>query len=169
MGHVDHQQSSHFVGYLAHALVVPLAAVGRATADNQLGFVLQGQPFHLVIVHVSGLAVQRIADVPIEYARGVDLAAVREMAALVEVEAHKDVAGLQHGQQYGLVGLSSGVRLHVGKFCIEEPLDALDGQRLHLVDNLATAVIAFAGQSFGIFVGEIAPGGSHHFLAYEVL
>ena len=61
VSHVDHQQGSHLVGNLAHALVVPFAAVGRATADNQLRLVLDGQLLHLVIVHAACLLVQVVA------------------------------------------------------------------------------------------------------------
>ena len=53
-----------------------------------------------------------------------------------------------------------GVPLFGGKFvggfgAIEELLDALDGQRLHLVDHLATAVVALTGQALGVFIGEV--------------
>ena len=61
VGHVDHEQCTHFVGYLAHALVVPFAAVCRASADDELRFVLDGQLFHLVVVNAAGLAVEVVA------------------------------------------------------------------------------------------------------------
>ena len=90
------------------------------------------------------------------------------MPTLVEVEAHEGVARLEHSEQHGLVGLCSGVRLHVGVFCAEELLDTLNGQRLHLVYHLASAVIALARIAFSIFVGEIAAHGAHHLVAHKV-
>ena len=130
---------------------------------------LQGQTLHLIVVYAAGLAVERVAHVLVEDAGGVDLAAMRQMTALVEVEAHEGVARLEHRQQHGLVGLCAGVGLHVGKLGTEEGLDTLDGQCLHLVYHLAAAIVALAGKAFGILVGEITTHGLHHLVADEVL
>ena len=46
------------------------------------------------------------------------------------------------------------MRLHIGEAAAEQLGDALDGQLFGDVDELAAAVIAFARQPFGIFVGE---------------
>ena len=46
------------------------------------------------------------------------------------------------------------MRLHIGEGAAEQPGDALDGEPLGDVDELAAAVIAFARQPFGVFVGE---------------
>jgi hypothetical protein len=83
------------------------------------------------------------------------LAAVREVTALVEVETHEGVAGLQHSEQHSLIGLCTGVRLNVGILSAEELLDALDGEVLYLVYHLATAIVTLAGQTLGILVGEV--------------
>ena len=72
VSHVYHQQGTHLVGNLAHPLVVPLTAIGRATADDELGFVLQGEGFHLVIVHTPCLLVQVVADGLVEDTARVD-------------------------------------------------------------------------------------------------
>ena len=61
------------------------------------------------------------------------------------------------------------MRLHVGKFGTEKFLHAFDGDGFHLVDHLATAVVALTGKAFGVLVGEVAAHGGHHLVAHEVL
>ena len=155
VSHIDQQDGTYCVGDLAHALVVPLTAVGRTTTDDQLRLVLQGQLLHLVVVHAARLAAEVIADVVVENTRRVYSATVREVAALIEVQAHEGVARLQDGEQYSLVGLCTRVGLHVDKLSAEELLHAVDGEVLHLVHHLATAIVALAGITLGIFVGEV--------------
>ena len=46
------------------------------------------------------------------------------------------------------------MRLHIGERTAEQPGDALDGEPLGDIDELAAAVIAFARQAFGVFVGQ---------------
>ena len=55
MCHVDHEQCAHAVGNLAHALIVPLAAVGAGATDDQLGTLALCHLFHLVIVYQVGV------------------------------------------------------------------------------------------------------------------
>ncbi len=59
--------------------------------------------------------------------------------------------------------------LHVGVFGSVETADALDGQRLDPIDDLAAAVITRSGITFGIFVGQHGAHGLHDLFAYEVL
>ena len=59
-----------------------------------------------------------------------------------QVHPQHGVAGLQHGEVDGHVGLRAGVRLHVGVLGAEELLGALDGEFLDDVDVLAAAVVA---------------------------
>jgi len=46
--------------------------------------------------------------------------AVRQVAAVGQVQTHDGVAGRQHGGIGGLVGLRAGVRLHVGVLGAEQ-------------------------------------------------
>ncbi len=46
------------------------------------------------------------------------------------------------------------MRLHIGVAASEQFGDALDGEPLGDIDELAAAVVALARQPFGIFVGE---------------
>jgi hypothetical protein len=86
---------------------------------------------------------------------------VGEVAAFGQAHAHDGVAGLQEGQEHGLVGLRAGVRLHVGGFGAEQLLDAVDGQLLGDVDVLAAAVVALAGVALGVLVGQLRALGGH--------
>ena len=67
-----------------------------------------------------------------------------------------------------MVGLCPRMWLHVGVFRSEQFLHPLDGQSFHLIDNLAAAIVAFAGISFSIFVREIGAHGLHDFITYEI-
>ena len=54
VGHVNPEDGAHFVGDGSHALVVPLAGVGRCTADDELGLALEGFALHLIVVYAAG-------------------------------------------------------------------------------------------------------------------
>ena len=86
-----------------------------------------------------------------------------------QVQSHERVAGLQYGQQHGGIGLSARVGLHVGVFCTEELADAVNSQLLNLVYHLAAAVVAMAGITLGILVGQVRTHGLHHLVADKVL
>ena len=71
--HVHHKERAHLVGDVAHALIVPLAAVSGAAAYDEFRFMLQGELFHLVVIHKSRFSVKVVADGVVENAGGVDL------------------------------------------------------------------------------------------------
>ena len=107
MCHINHQQGAYLVGNLTHTLVVPLTTVSTTTTDNQLGFVLQGQLLHLVVIHTTRLLVQIITNRVIQDTGGVDVGTMREVTAVVEVHTHEGVAGLQNSQKNGCISLCS--------------------------------------------------------------
>ena len=76
------------------------------------------------------------------------------MAALVEGETHDGVAALQERVVDRHVGLSAGMRLHVGVFGAEEGLGAFARKLLDLVDDLAAAVVAPSGIALRVLGGE---------------
>ena len=51
-------------------------------------------------------------------------------------------------QEYGCIGLCTGVRLYVGPFCAEDLFQAVDGNLLTLVHYLTTTIVTLAGVSF---------------------
>ena len=169
MGHVYHQQGTHLVGYGTHAGIVPLTAVGTATADDELWTMLTSQLLHLVVVHTAGLTVQVVSHGAIQYTGGVHQRAMREVTAMSQVQTHEGVAGFQHGQQHCGIGLSARVGLHVGILGIKELLHTVNGQLLHLVHHTATAVVALARIALGILVGQIRTHGTHHLVTNKIL
>ena len=169
MGHIDHQQRADAVGDLAHALVVPLAAVSRSSADNHLGFVFQCELFHRIVVDPTGTLVELITHGMIENAGRIDRRAVRQMAAVRQIEPHERIAGLEHREKYGHIGLSARMRLHVGILGSVELAQAVDSQLLDPIDDLAAAVITRSGISFRIFVGQHRAHGLHDLFAYKIL
>src|ERR1700688_2484625 len=71
-----------------------------------------------------------------------------------EIEPHKSVAGLHQRKENFCVRRSAEMRLYVGNLAAEQLRHPLYCQLLGHVYELTAAVIAFARQSFGIFVGE---------------
>jgi hypothetical protein len=86
-----------------------------------------------------------------------------------KVQSHERIARLHAGEENGHVGLCARMGLHVGVLRAVETADALDGQRLDLVHDLAAAVVARSGIAFGVFVGQDRTHGLHHLVADEVL
>ena len=105
----------------------------------------------------------------IQHAREVHRRAVRQMAAVRQIHAEERVARLEEGGHRGEVRLRAGVRLHVRVLGAEELLRAIDRQLLHLVDDLAAAVVALARQSLGVLVRERRPHRLEHGRRDEVL
>ena len=85
------------------------------------------------------------------------------MAALREVQSHESVPGIEDRHLHGKVCLGAGMRLHIGPAGSVESLETVDGELLYLVYNLAAAVVALAGISFGVFVGADAAHCLKHF------
>ena len=162
MGHVDHEDGANFVGYTAHAGIVPFARVGAGTSYNQFRVFFEGYALHLVVVHAAGFLIHIIAY-GVEYqTREIHGAAVAQMAAVVEIHAHEGIAGFEYRHEHGHIGLRTRVGLHVDVFGIEELLEAFAGYGLGLVDHLTAAVVAVSRIALGIFVGQAGAHGLHH-------
>ena len=154
MRHVDHEIGADLVGDLAEAAEVDNPRIGRAAGDDHLGAMLLGKPQDLVHVDQVVVAAHAIGH-DFEPAAGqIDRRAMGEMAAGGEIEPHKGVARLHQRHEHFGIGRGAGMRLHIGERTAEQPGDALDGEPLGHIDELAAAVIAFARQTFGVFVGQ---------------
>ena len=88
---------------------------------------------------------------------------------MVEAHAHEGLAGLHEGGVDGEVGLGAGVGLDVGVLGAEEAVEALDGEGLGDVDELAAGVVAAAGVALGVLVGHDGGGGLEDGLRRVVL
>mmetsp|Transcript_10413 Transcript_10413/g.25551 ORF Transcript_10413/g.25551 Transcript_10413/m.25551 type:complete len:205 (+) Transcript_10413:1265-1879(+) len=95
------------------------------------------------------------------------------MAAVGQVQAHDAVVRGQHCGVHAEVG--GGARQHLD---VDAPLVILEAvrrqraglaQRLDLVDELVSTVVALAWQTFGVFVGQATPVDLHHGARSEVL
>ena len=83
------------------------------------------------------------------------------MAAVSQVHAEHRVAGLDKRKINRHVGLRARVRLYVGVLRAEELFRPLNGQIFHLVHALAAAIVALAGITLGVFIGENRSHGRH--------
>src|SRR5690606_12674729 len=70
---------------------------------------------------------------------------------------------------HGLVGLRARMRLHVGVVRAEQLLQPVDRQPLGHVHELAAAVVALAGVTLGVLVGQLGALRLHHPRAGVVL
>ena len=169
VGHVDHQLRAHFAGDLGEPAVRNLAGIRARAGDDQLRLVLPRQARDLVEVEQLVVAADAVVDELVEDARAVELHAVREMAAVGQVEGEHGVARLDGGEVDGRVGLAAGVGLHVDVLRAKDGLEPVAGEVFHRIDEFAAAVIAVAGVALGVFVGEHAADRLHDSGAREVL
>src|SRR5437868_2458376 len=91
------------------------------------------------------------------------------MPAVRQIQAEYRIAGVEYGGISGLVGLRARMRLDVGVFGVEQRFGALAGQDLYLIHEFATAVIALAGITFGVFIRQHAAGGFEDGFRSEIL
>ena len=77
--------------------------------------------------------------------------------------------GCRTARESGLVGLRSGVRLHVDVLGVEELFGAVAREVFHFIGILAAAVITLARIAFGVLVGEDAAGGFEDRFRGEIL
>src|SRR5437867_484025 len=87
---------------------------------------------------------------------------VSQMSAVREIHAENRVTRLQHGQIHSHVGLAARMRLYVDMLGAKELFRALDGEVLHDVDELASAVVPSAGIALGVLVRKNGAGGLKH-------
>ena len=71
-----------------------------------------------------------------------------------QVHAQHGIARLQQRKVNGKVCLCARMRLHIGMVCAKQFAGAGAGKLFHLIDKLAAAVIAVAGVTLGVFVGQ---------------
>ena len=91
------------------------------------------------------------------------------MPAVREVQAQDRVAGLEHREHRGRVGLRARVRLDVSVLGAEQLLGAVDRQLLDDVDMFAAAVVAAAWVTLGVLVGQHGTLRLEHAQRGEVL
>ena len=160
MGHVDHEVSAVVVRDLGDALEIDDARICRGASHDELGLVFLGFSLDVGVVDALVFA-KAVGNHVVQLAREVGGRTVSEVAAVVEAHAQNGVARLDERRIGSVVGLSAGMRLHVGELRAEKLLGALDRQVLDDVDLLAAAVVALARVTLGVLVGKNAAHGLH--------
>ncbi len=124
---------------------------------------------HLIVVEGQILPADAVLHRVEPFAGLVRLRAVGQVPARVQRHAEDGVAGGEQRGEDALIGLTAGVRLHVGEAAIEELPGAVDGEILRDIDVLAAAVVAPPRIAFGVFVRHHAALRLHHGAADDVL
>src|SRR3954451_16847433 len=99
-----------------------------------------------------GVAGDAITDKVVQHAGDVPLHAMREMAAVSEIEAKHSVARFKRRKVDCCVRLGAAVRLDVGELCPEKLFGGVDRELLDDIDKRAPAVVSFSGLAFGVLV-----------------
>lgn len=102
--HVDPQLGTDLVGDGTERREVEMARVCRPSGDDDLRTVLESLVAHDVHVDQEGLGIDAVGDRVVELAREVELHAVREMAAVAELETQDGVTGAGDRRKHGRVG-----------------------------------------------------------------
>ena len=162
MGDIHHQIRADFIRDLAKAGEVDDARIRARARDDHFRLVFRGKAFQLVVINGFALFGNAVRDDLEIFSRNIDGTAVREVSAVRKIHAQNGIARLQHGKIHACIGVCAAVRLDVGMIAAEQLLDALARQVFHDVHVLTAAVIALAGQTFGIFIGQVAARRCHH-------
>ena len=93
--HIHHQICADFVGNLAEACKVDHARIGTCACNDNLGFVLQCNAFHFVVVYRFRDGVDAICNHVEILAADVDGTAMGKMSAVGQVHAHDCVARIE--------------------------------------------------------------------------
>lgn len=166
VGDIGHQHRAHLAGDLREAGEVDDPGHSRPAAEDQLGPLGTRQVAHLVEVDAPGVAPYAVTHAPEPRTGGGDAPAVGEVPAHRQRHPEDGVTGLQERHVDGEVGRGAGVGLDVGVVHPEQRLGPLDGECLHLVDDLLALVVALPGVALGVLVlqdgaGRLQHGGGH--------
>ena len=161
MGHIDEQLGPHVAGDLGKFAVRNFARIRARSGDDHLGLVLAGQRGHLVEIDAVRVARDAVVDEVIEHAGDIEPHAVRQMAAVGQVESQHCVARLQDREINGHVRLAAGMGLHIGVLGAEDLFGPIAGQIFDHVDEFAAAVIPPAGIALGVFIRQHAADRLH--------
>ena len=159
--HVDHEDGPHVLCHTGEACPVDHQRIGRGSGDDDARFVLVRQTLHLVVIDLF-LLVQAVRHHIEPAPRHVDRRTVRQVTAHGQRHAQDGVTRFGQPQEHGLVGLRTGVRLHVGCLGPKELLHTIQRQLLGHIHELAAPVVALARIALGVLVGELAALCLHH-------
>ena len=107
MGNISHQKAPTLSAICGTARS---RACGNRRCSPQtiiFGLCSIGQPLHLVVIEQFGLTVHAIGEGLVERARETDTRAMGQMAAVGKRHAEDRIAGLEHAEVDGHVGLTN--------------------------------------------------------------
>ena len=162
VSHIHQQISSHFVGNLAEFSPIENPAVSRKTADNQLGLVGHRQVADRVVIDQASLVIDAILYRVVDLAREIHRSAVGQVPTVGKAHSQNRIAGLQQRLKHRNIRAGPRVWLDVGEICAEQGLGTLNGQCLRLINKFAATVVALAGVTLGVLVGEHRTLGFQH-------
>ncbi|PAV68058.1 hypothetical protein WR25_12607 [Diploscapter pachys] len=169
VGHVHQVSCANLIGNLSHTREVDFTWVRRATRDDELRLVLQGQSFDVVVVDSASFAIYAIRNDAEPTARLVRLCAVAQVPTRSQIQAQYCVAWLQKCKEHSLVGLGAGVWLHVHEAAAEKFFCAVNGSLLDNVGEISAAVETLAWVAFNGLVGDDRTDGLQRGEAHRVL
>ena len=162
VGHIYHQVSPHGIGHLAELGKVDDAGIGGGTGHDQFGPAGLGGFQEAVIVDALRFIVQAIRDYMEILSRNIHRAAVGQVSAMGQIHAQNGITGLYQGEKGGKICIGAGMWLDVGVIAAEQLTGTFAGDFFHHVHGVAAAVVAFAGITFGVLVGQARAHGGHH-------
>ena len=166
--HIHKQISTHTVGDGTESFPVYHQCISRSARHDHLGLVFVGQLLHGVVVNLF-FGIEAVANRVIQLAADIDRCAMGEVATVGQRHTEYGVARFKHRHIHRLIGLRTGVRLHVGVFRTKQRFQAVYRQLFSLIHILATAVVTFAGVTFRIFISQLAALRFHYRRAGVVL
>ena len=149
---VGEQIGTDLAGDFAHAFEINDARIRTGADGDHLRLVLARHGGELVVINPLRFFVHAIMDDLKKFAGEICLVAVRQMAAVAQIHRQHFVAGFQHGKINRHVRAGTGVRLDIGVFGAENFLCAVNRELFDGINVFATAIPAFFGIAFGVFV-----------------
>src|SRR5437764_407390 len=96
---ISHHKGAYLICYFADAGIIPVTAVSRCSANDQLWFFLTGHFFHLLIINQATFSIYAIKEWMIKLSAEVHRRSVRKVTTHAEVKPQYLITGFQNRQQ----------------------------------------------------------------------
>ena len=166
---VDHEICADFVCDCSELVKLDCTCIRGRACDDEFGFVFESHFADVVVIYSARFGVYAVGHELEEFAAEVDGRTMSEVSAVGKGHTEHGVTGLQNCVVNGKVCIGTAVRLNVGIFDAEEFFCAFDGEFFRAVDELAAAVITFAGITFRVLVSVETACRSHNSGRNDVL
>jgi hypothetical protein len=161
VGHIHHKNGANVFGYLGKAFKINRQRVGAGTGNDEFWPGFMGLAFHCVIVN-GFIGVQSITHDIEPFSTHVQGHAMGQVAPFCQTHPHDGVTGLQERQKHRFIRRCATVGLDIGRLGAKNLFYPVDGKLLGNIDKLTTPVVAFAGVSLGVLVGQLGSLCGHH-------